>query len=147
GLPSFRRKYRGLELLAIDDLQFFINKRATLVEVVNTLDTLARAGKQVVFASDRPVAGLKSLGPELSARLAGGAVCPIEPAEFATRLGIVRGLTSRLGVTLPEDVASYIAGRFTTQARELVGAVRRLQATSLAHGRPISLAMAEESLA
>lgn len=146
GMPSFRRKYRGLELLVIDDLQFFKDKRATLVELLHTIDTLLRAGRQLVFASDRPPAALKSLGPELAARLAGGMVCPIEPAEYATRRGIIRQLAIGLSLIIPHDVEAYIASHFTTQSRELAGALQRLKATSLALKRPITLALAEEAL-
>ena len=147
GLPNFRRKHRGLELLIIDDVQFFANKRATLVELLHTIDTLLRAGKQLVFAADRSPTALKSLGPELAARISGGMACRIESPEYATRLGIVRRLGQRLDVSVPEEVAAFIASHFTTQSRELAGALNRLQAMSAAHRRPITLAMAEESLA
>jgi chromosomal replication initiator protein len=146
GLPSFRRKYRGLELLVIDDLQFFSNKPATLTELLHTIDNLLRAGRQLVFASDRSPAALKSLGPELISRLSGGMACRVEPAEYATRLGIVEQLALRLSLTIPADVAAFIASHFTSQSRELAGALKRLQATSLAHARPITLSMAEEAL-
>ena len=87
------------------------------------------------------------LGPELMARLSGGMVCRLEPAEYATRLGIVRQVAERPGLDVPDGCAAFIASHFTTQARELAGALKRLQATSLAHERPITLALAEEALA
>lgn len=146
GMPSFRRKYRDLELLLIDDVQFFSNKRATLVELLHTLDTLLQAGRQVVFAADRSLVGLKSLGPELAARFSGGTVCRLEPPEYPTRLGIVRLQAQRLGLSVPEDVEAYIGSRFTNQSRELAGALKKLQAASLAHERPITLALAEDVL-
>lgn len=146
GMPSFRRKYRDLELLLIDDVQFFSNKRATLVELLHTVSTLLQTGRQVVFAADRSLVGLKTLGPELTARLSGGTVCRLEPAEYSTRLGIVCFHANRLGLSLPEDVAAYIASRFTNQSRELAGALKKLQAASLAHQRPITLSLAEEAL-
>ncbi len=147
GLPSFRRKYRGLELLAIDDLQFFANKKATPGERCHTVDWRLRSGRQVVFAADRPPAQLKALGPDLIARLAGGMICRLDPADYATRLGIVRQLATRLEFEVPQDVETFIASHFTTQSRELAGALKRLQATSLALERPVSLALAEEALA
>ncbi len=146
GMPSFRRKHRDLDLLVIDDVHFFANKRATLVELLHTVEAMLRAGRQLAFAADRPASALKALGPELTARLSGGMVCRLEPPEYATRLGIVRQLALRLGVTVPEDVAAFIASHFTTQSRELAGALKRLQATSLAHNKPITLALAEEAL-
>ena len=89
GLPSFRRKYRGVGLLMIDDLQFFVGKRATQVELLHTIDTFLREGRQLVFAADRSPAELAELGPELTTRLSSGLVCRIEPPDYATRLGIV----------------------------------------------------------
>ena len=74
GLPNFRRKYRGVDLLLIDDLQFFAGKKATLVELLHTIDTLHRDGRQIVFTADRSPAQLGRLGPELTARLTAGLV-------------------------------------------------------------------------
>ena len=147
GLPSFRRKYRDVGLLAVDDVQFFANKRATLVELLHTVETILRSGGQLVLAADRPPAALKMLGPELLARLSGGMVTRIEPAEYATRLGIVRNLAGQFSLSLPDDVQAFVAARFTTQSRELAGALKRLQVAALAHQRPITLALAEETLA
>lgn len=146
GMPNFRSKYRGAELLVIDDLQFFKDKRATLLELLHTIDVHLRAGRQLVFAADRPTPALKSLGPELMARLSGGMVCRLDSPEYATRRGIVRQHAIRLNVDVPEEVEAYIASHFTTQSRELAGALKRLQATSLAHNRPITLSLAEEAL-
>jgi len=147
GLPSFRRKYRDVELLIVDDVQFFAGKRATLVELLHTLDTLLRGGRQLVLAADRSPAALKVLGPELAARLEGGMICRIEPPEYQTRLGIVGHLAVQMNMQVTAEVQAYIAAQFTAHARELAGALKRLQASSLAHGRAISLGMAEEALA
>lgn len=147
GLPSFRRKYRDVGLLIIDDLQFFRGKRSTLVELLYTIDTMLRGGRQLVFAADRPLAELAELGAELTSRLAAGMTCGIEPPEHATRLGIVTQMARRLQVKVPDDVLHLIASRLTNHARELSGALCRLQATSQALEQPIRLAMAEEALA
>jgi chromosomal replication initiator protein len=146
GLPSFRRKYRGVGLLIIDDLQFFMGKRATQVELLHTIDTLLREGRQLVFAADRSPAELAELGPELTTRLASGMVCRIETPDYATRLGIVGQLARRMNVHLPTDVREYVSSRLTNHARELSGAICRLQATSQALGKPITLAMAQDAL-
>ena len=146
GLPSFRRKYRDVGLLAIDDIQFFGGKRVTLLELLHTVDTLQRDGAQLIFAADRSPAALKSLGPELLARLHGGVVCRLEPAEYATRLGIVRRLVGELELEVPDDVQAFVASQLSSQARELIGALKRLHATSLALDRPITLALAEDAL-
>lgn len=147
GLPSFRRKYRDVGLLVIDDIQFFAGKRQTLVELLHTTDTLLRAGSQLVFAADRSPTVIKNLGPELIARLQGGMVCRMEPPEFETRLGIVNQLAAQLEMQVPGDVLAYVATHLTSQTRELAGALKRLHASSLALDRPITLALAEEALA
>ncbi len=146
GLPSFRQKCRGANLLAIDDLQFFVGKARTLEELQYTVDTLLADGRQLVLASDRSLGELRALGPELSSRLAGGLVCQIEPPEFATRLGILRRLRDELRLVAEEDVLAFVAGQITAGARELRGALHRLQAMSAAFGEPISVEMADEAL-
>lgn len=147
GLPSFRRKYRGVDLLMIDDLQFLVRARATRVELLHTIDALAREGRQLVFSADRPPVELSEFGPELTTRLAGGMVCPVEPPDLQTRIGLVHQFARRLEIELPEDVAQYVAAQISSGARELSGAVNRLHAASRMFKRPIDLALAEESLA
>jgi chromosomal replication initiator protein len=147
GLPNFRRKYRNVELLIIDDIQFFVGKRATLTELLHTIDTVVGAGKQLVLTADRSLAALKPLGPEIAARLAGAAVCRIEPPEYATRLGIVGRLATLYELRVPADVQQFVAAHLTAGARELSGALRRLQASGVAQNKPITLALAEEALA
>jgi len=146
GLPSFRRKYRGVGLLILDDLQFFAGKRATQIELLHTVDTFLREGRQLVFAADRSPADLAELGPELTTRLTSGLVCRIEPPDHATRLGILGQMARRMKIDVPPEVQRFIASRLTSHARELSGALCRLQATAESLGRPISLPMAEEAL-
>jgi len=146
GLPSFRRKYRGVGLLIIDDLQFFVGKRATQVELLHTIDTLMRERRQLVFAADRSLAELAELGPELTTRLTSGMVCRIESPDYAARLGIVAQMARPMKLRLPAEVQEYVASHLTNHARELSGALCRLQATSEALGKPISLVMADEAL-
>ncbi len=146
GLPNFRRKYRGVGLLILDDLQFIVGKRATQVELLHTIDTLLNQRRQLVFAADRSPTELAELGPEITTRLASGMVCRIEVPDYATRLGIVRQLARRMKLHLPDEVQQYVASRLTNHARELSGALCRLQATSEALAKPITLAMAEEAL-
>lgn len=147
GLPSFRSKHRGLDLLLVDDIQFLANKRATQVELLHTIDAFARAGRQLAFAADRPPAELGELGPELVTRLQGGLVCGIQPPEYETRLGIVGRMAARFEMAVPSDAQAFIAANFTSHARELAGALNRLHATSLALERPITLELAQEALA
>jgi len=147
GLPSFRRKYRQVDLLVIDDLQFFCGKRATQVELLYTVDALLREGRQLVFSADRAPAEMSPLGPELITRLESGMVCRVDPPGMATRRKILAQMAARMGVALSPEVAQSVASRLTNHARELSGALCRLQATSRAVGKPISLALAQEALA
>lgn len=147
GHPSFRNKYRGVEVLLVDNVQFFAGKKATLGEFVQTLDALVNLGKAVALASDRSPAELAQSIPELATRLSGGMVCRVDVPDYTTRLGIVRRLASRLAVVLPAEVESFLAERFTNHAWELAGAVNRLYAASLAHRRAITREMAEDTLA
>ena len=123
GLPSFRRKHRSVDMLIVDDLQFFAGKRATLVEVQHTIDSLLREGKQLVFSSDRAPTELHQLGPELMTRLAGGMVCRLESPDLQLRQGLVNEFACRLSVELSQDIVELIATRVTTGAREISGAI------------------------
>jgi chromosomal replication initiator protein len=147
GLPSFRQKCRGAKILAIDDLQFFVGKQRTIEELLYTLDTLAAEGRQLVLASDRRLAELRALGPELISRISGGLICEMEPPEYATRLGIARQLAQEMGLDFDDEVASLIATQITAGARELQGAIHRLKATSEAYNEPISKGLAGRALA
>ena len=147
GLPGFRRSCRSVDLLAIDDLHFFIGKRATLLELQSTVDSLHRAGKQIIFASDRDVEGLAGLGSELTGRLRGGITAAILPPDHDVRRGIVAGLAARRRLDLPDEVISYLADHLTRHARELIGGVNRLEAASHMLGVPVTLELARESLA
>ncbi|MFM8704407.1 MAG: DnaA ATPase domain-containing protein [Planctomycetia bacterium] len=147
GLPGFRRTCRNADLLVIDDLQFFAGKRATLMEVQQTVDALHRQGRQMVFASDRDLSALDGLGPDLLARLRGGMSARIESPDYDVRRGIVAAVAAKRGVPLPDEVTHYVATHMTRHARELIGAINRLEATSHMLGLPVSLGMAEEALA
>lgn len=147
GLPSFRAKYRGLGLLAVDDLHFFCGKRATLVELLYTIDALIRRRRQIVFAADRAPNDLRALGGELLSRLEAGMACRLEPADYPTRLGILSRMAQKMGMTLAPEISEFIAARLTNHARELSGALCRLHALSRVDGRSVTLNMAQEALA
>lgn len=147
GLPSFRQKCRGAKLLAIDDLQFFPGKRRTIEELLHTFDTMAAEGRQLVLASDRGLNELRALGPELISRLSGGLICEIESPEFSTRVGILRRLRDEIGLVMDDSVLTIVATQITAGARELRGALNRLEAMSHAYGEPISRELVERGLA
>ncbi len=146
GLPNFRRKYRDVELLFVDDVQFFVGKKATLVEFQHTLDTLQRAGSQIVLTADRPPAELFGLGPEVVTRMSAGLVCGIQPAEYETRLGILARLAQRRQMKIPPNVLEMIAVELIGDARQLSGALHRLQTTSEANQTPITIDLTRQCL-
>jgi chromosomal replication initiator protein len=147
GLPGFRRTCRSADLLVIDDVQFLVGKRATLVEFQQTVDALHRLGKQMVFACDRELDALDGLGADLLTRLRGGMVARILPPDYDVRRGIVAALCGKRGLSVPDEVVHYVATHITRHARELYGAINRLEATSLMLGAPVTAGMAEEALA
>jgi chromosomal replication initiator protein len=147
GLPSFRHKYRHVDLLLIDDVQFFVGKRATLVELQHTVDALHRSGRQLVLACDRSPAELSGFGPELVARFSGGLVCGVEPADLDVRRGILKNLSGQRPVAFPNTVLDLIATHLPGDARQLAGALNQLEATSLAFQQPVTPELAHTVLA
>ncbi len=147
GLPSFRRKHRGTDLLLLDNLEFLSRKTATLEELAQTVEDLHRRGKQVAFASSVAPEQLEGISPEFLARLRGGLFCELQPPEFAMRREIARRMAARRSLEIEGDVLDYVAANFTRHAREISGALFRLQAASLAKQQPITLSLAERVLA
>ncbi len=147
GLPNFRHKYRQVDILLIDDVHFFLGKQATLVELHHTIDALHRQGRQLVMAADRSPAELAAFGPELAARFSAGLVCALDRPDTATRRGILDRHAARFAARIPDAVLDLIARQFNGDARQLAGAVHQLIATSEAFGRPITVDMAQTTLA
>ena len=147
GLPGFRRSCRAAGLFVVDDVQFLVGKRATLLEFQQTVDALHRNGRQMVFACDRELDALPGLGPDLLTRLRGGMTARISAPDYDVRRGVVAALAAARGLAVPDDVVHYVATHMTRHARELLGAVNRLEATSLMLGVAIDFDMAREALA
>lgn len=146
GLPMFRRKYRDLDLLAIDDIQFLAGKRATLSEFQHTIDNLLRNGKQVVVASDRHPLELGHLGNDISARLSAGLTCPIQYPDFEGRMHIVRKMCVERDLRLPNNVLRLLCDQLTRDVRRLSGALNRLHACSVSGAEEITPEFAHNML-
>jgi len=146
-LPSFRHKYRTIDVLLIDDIQFMEGKRATLDELLFTIDTLHERGRQVILTSDRSPGDLHKISAELVSRISGGLAIPIEQPDYATRLDLVRQLALRRHISLDEETVALVATQVVGSARQLSGAINRLSATSLALGEEIAPGMARIALA
>jgi chromosomal replication initiator protein len=146
GLPGFRRKYRQVDLLMIDDIQFLDGKQATQGELLHTAEALSRLRRQVVFTADRPPAELCGLVQELISRMTAGIVCDVLPPDETARRQIVRRFAEKHALLLPDEVVAYVAASFSRDARALCGAVHRLRLASVAYQRPITLSLAKETL-
>jgi chromosomal replication initiator protein len=147
GHPSFRQKYRSVDLLLIDDIQFFAGKRATLVELLHTFDSLIQKGRQIVVSANCRPSELKAFGHEFYSRITSGITAELRPPDHATRLGILRRRASALGLQLTGDVEDFMATHFNQHARELSGALNRMHAVARMRSQPITRTMAEEALA
>lgn len=128
GLPSFRRKYRDVDLLILDDMQFFHGKKATLVEVLNTLDAVLRDKRQIVLASDRPPGQLQGLGQEFITRISGGLICGLEPLDHNVRMELARRGDAQRGLNLSEEVLDFLAENIDGDGRQIAGVLNHLSA-------------------
>lgn len=142
---ELRNKYRNLDILLIDDLQFLADKEATLEELFHTFNTLYNNAKQIVFTSDRPPNEIK-LDERLVTRFEWGLVIDIQPPDIETRIAIINSKAENEGVKLPEEVVDLIAQRVRTNVRTIEGAILRLSAFSAISEQPITVKMAREVL-
>lgn len=133
GLPMFRRKYRDVDALLLDDIQFLMGKRSTLAEVRHTIDILLRTSKQVVLAADRSLNELSGLGDELIGRLRGGLVTPIFPLDEQIRHKLLLQYTQQLSIQVDPDVLKQLAARVSGDGRLIRGLVNRLRAVAAMH--------------
>jgi chromosomal replication initiator protein len=138
GLPGFRRRYRDVDALLIDDVQFVGGKRATLRELLYTVDSLLRGRCQLAFTGDRPPLELEGLNEELSGRLAGGMVCPLRPLDRPTRLKILQSLAHRQPYAVDSSVLERLAEELAGDGRILNGAMNHLRTLSQMLGRAVS---------
>jgi chromosomal replication initiator protein len=146
GLPSFRRKYRDVDVFVLDDIQFLPGKRATLVELQHTISEIERAGGQVVFASDRPLAELDGLGPDLVSRIQAGMVCSLAPVDVATRKTILVAQTRERHISLEPDVIDALASALPGDGRLIRGALNRIELLAGRDSRPITWGILREAL-
>lgn len=148
GLPMFRRKYRDLQFLAIDDIQFFAGKKATINELQYTIDHLTRNGRQIVFAADRPPIELTEFGPELMTRCTAGLVCPVQYPDKQARYQILEQWCRQRGVIAQPEVLELLASQITRDARRLSGAINRLRAAMLTetNGHEVTVEMCRRVL-
>lgn len=144
---AFRERYRRIDVLLIDDIQFIAGKESTQEEFFHTFNTLHGQDKQLVISSDRPPKALFTLEERLRSRFEWGLTADIQPPDLETRIAILRSKAERAGRDLPTDILEHIARQIQSNIRELEGALTRILAFSELSGLPLSLQLVSSALA
>ena len=143
---KFREKYRNIDVLLIDDIQFIANKKSTQEEFFHTFNTLYEAGKQIVLSSDKPPKDIELLEDRLKSRFDWGLIADISNPDFETRLAILRKKTQLDNIIIDDEILSTIATRVDTNIRELEGTLNKLVAKASLTNSPITMEMTERAI-
>jgi len=143
---EFRNRYRTIDILMVDDIQFIAGKESTQEEFFHTFNALYQAGKQIVISSDRPPKAIHNLADRLRSRFEGGLLADIQPPDLETREAILAEKGRELGADIPGDVLEYVARKIESNIRELEGALNRIVALAQLSQRSITLELAVQAL-
>jgi chromosomal replication initiator protein len=144
--PAFRDKYRSIDVLLMDDVQFMAGKERTQEEFFHTFNTLHNDQKQIVISSDCPPREIPTLEERLHSRFEWGLIADIEPPDLETKVAILKRKADLDGIFLPDDIAIFIASKIKSNVRELEGSLVRLVAISSLRGVPISKMLAQDAM-
>lgn len=143
---EFRAKYRQVDVLLVDDIQFISGKVSTQEEFFHTFDALHQANKQIVLTSDRPPREISTLEDRLRTRFEMGLLADIQPPDLETRIAIIKRKAQLLDIRISDDVCEYIANQLKSNVRQLEGAVKRMRAQCLLEGDQPSLLTAQSAI-
>jgi chromosomal replication initiator protein len=144
---EFRIRYRNIDVLLIDDIQFIAGKDATQEEFFHTFNTLHSAAKQIVISSDRPPKAIVTLEERLRSRFEWGLIVDIQPPDLETRTAILRAKGEQMSIHIPDEVIDFLAHRIQSNIRELEGFLNRVAAFAQLHHSPVTLDIATAALA
>ncbi len=143
---EFRNKYREIDVLLIDDIQFLSDKEGTQEEFFHTFNTLYNANKQIVISSDQPPKELRTLEDRLRSRFSWGVIVDITLPDFETRTAILEKKAEQDNIKIPKDVTKFIAKNIVSNIRDLEGALNKVSAYATLSGSPITQELAEMAL-
>jgi chromosomal replication initiator protein len=145
-MPAFRERYRNIDVLLIDDIQFIANKERTQEEFFHTFNTLYSSRKQIILSSDSSPRDITTLEERLRSRFEWGLIADIQAPDLETRVVILRRKAEAEGIPVPEDVADFVARQVRSSVRELEGLLNRVIAFSTLTGKRITVELAQETL-
>ena len=145
-MTKLREKYRNVDVLMVDDVQFVIGKESTQEEFFHTFNALYEAKKQIVLTSDRPPKEINTLEERMKTRFEWGLLADIQPPDFETRIAIIRDKAVKMSIELPDEVSNYIAENIQSNIRQLEGAVKKIKAMHELMGERITVSLAENAI-